>query len=134
MSSRNASTLGQTRERIIILLVALSVPLIVQFFLYILANAAGATSLPVVGYGISACAAAACTANGVERDMAPGRPDPPDGAADAAQHGAPLHRRDSDGHRGDKAGRKPARDKGGLGEIEGERSSLSPSFIRQNGS
>ena len=59
MSSRNASTLGQTRERIIILLVALSVPLIVQFFLYILANAAGATSLPVVGYGISACAAAA---------------------------------------------------------------------------
>jgi hypothetical protein len=59
MSSRNASTLGQTRERIIILLVALSVPLIVQFFLYILANKAGATSLPVVGYGISACAAAA---------------------------------------------------------------------------
>jgi hypothetical protein len=49
MSSRNASTLGQTRERIIILLVALSVPLIVQFFLYILASAAGATSLPVVG-------------------------------------------------------------------------------------
>ena len=72
MSSRNASTLGQTRERIIILLVALSVPLIVQFFLYILANAAGATSLPVVGYGISACAAAACTANGVSAIWLPG--------------------------------------------------------------
>jgi hypothetical protein len=74
MSSRNASTLGQTRERIIILLVALSVPLIVQFFLYILANAAGATSLPVVGYGISACAAAACTANGVSAIWLPGGP------------------------------------------------------------
>ena len=74
MSSRNASTLGQTRERIIILLVALSVPLIVQFFLYILANAAGATSLPVVGYGISACAAAACTANGVSAMWLPGGP------------------------------------------------------------
>jgi hypothetical protein len=64
MSSRNASTLGQTRERIIILLVALAVPLIVQFFLYILASAAGATSLPVVGYGIAACAAATCKAKG----------------------------------------------------------------------
>jgi hypothetical protein len=74
MSSRNTSTLGQTRERIIILLVALSVPLIVQFFLYILANAAGATSLPVVGYGISACAAAACTANGVSAIWLPGGP------------------------------------------------------------
>ncbi len=74
MSSRNASTLGQTRERIIILLVALSVPLIVQFFLYILASAAGATSLPVVGYGISACAAAACTANGVSAMWLPGGP------------------------------------------------------------
>jgi len=74
MSSRNASTLGQTRERIIILLVALSVPLIVQFFLYILANAAGATSLPVVGYGISACAAPACTANGVSAIWLPGGP------------------------------------------------------------
>ena len=74
MSSRNASTLGQTRERIIILLVALSVPLIVQFFLYILANAAGATSLPVVGYGISACAEAACTANGVSAIWLPGGP------------------------------------------------------------
>jgi hypothetical protein len=74
MSSRNASTLGQTRERIIILLVALSVPLIVQFFLYILASAAGATSLPVVGYGISACAAAACTANGVSAIWLPGGP------------------------------------------------------------
>ena len=74
MSSRNASTLGQPRERIIILLVALSVPLIVQFFLYILANAAGATSLPVVGYGISACAAAACTANGVSAIWLPGGP------------------------------------------------------------
>jgi hypothetical protein len=72
MSSRNASTLGQTRERIIILLVALSVPLIVQFFLYILASATGATSLPVVGYGISACAAAACTANGVSATWLPG--------------------------------------------------------------
>jgi hypothetical protein len=74
MSSRNATTLGQTRERIIILLVALSVPLIVQFFLYILASAAGATSLPVVGYGISACAAAACTANGVSAIWLPGGP------------------------------------------------------------
>ena len=74
MSSRNASTLGQTRERIIILLVALSVPLIVQFFLYILASAAGATSIPVVGYGISACAAAACTANGVSAIWLPGGP------------------------------------------------------------
>ena len=74
MSSRNASTLGQTRERIIILLVALSVPLIVQFFLYILASATGATSLPVVGYGISACAAAACTANGVSAIWLPGGP------------------------------------------------------------
>ena len=55
MSNRSANTLGQTRERIIILLVALSVPLIVQFFVYILANAAGAASLPVVGYGIAAC-------------------------------------------------------------------------------
>jgi hypothetical protein len=74
MSSRNASTLGQTRERIIILLVALSVPLIVQFFLYILASAAGATSLPVVGYGIGACSAAACTANGVSAIWLPGGP------------------------------------------------------------
>ena len=74
MSNRSANTLGQTRERIIILLVALSVPLIVQFFLYILANAAGATSLPVVGYGISACAAAACTANGVSAIWLPGGP------------------------------------------------------------
>lgn len=74
MSSRNASTLGQTRERIIILLVALSVPLIVQFFLHIFASAAGATSLPVVGYGISACAAAACTANGVSAIWLPGGP------------------------------------------------------------
>ena len=74
MSSRNASTLGQTRERIIILLVALSVPLIVQFFLYILANAAGATSLPVVGYGIAACSDVACTANGVSALWLPGGP------------------------------------------------------------
>jgi hypothetical protein len=74
MSSRNATTLGQTRERIIILLVALSVPLIVQFFLYILANAAGATSLPVVGYGIAACSAVACTANGVSALWLPGGP------------------------------------------------------------
>jgi hypothetical protein len=74
MSSRNASTLGQTRERIIILLVALSVPLIVQFFLYILASAAGATSLPVVGYGIAACPLAACTANGVSAFWLPGGP------------------------------------------------------------
>jgi hypothetical protein len=43
MSSRSAATLGQTRELIIILLVALSVPLIVQFFVYILASATGAT-------------------------------------------------------------------------------------------
>jgi hypothetical protein len=77
MSSRNASTLGQTRERIIILLVALSVPLIVQFFLYILASAAGATSLPVVGYGIGACSAAACTANGVSAIWLPGGPTHP---------------------------------------------------------
>ena len=74
MSSRNANTLGQTRERIIILLVALSVPLIVQFFLYILASAAGAADLPTVGYGISACAAAACTANGVSALWLPGGP------------------------------------------------------------
>jgi hypothetical protein len=74
MSSRNATTLGQTRERIIILLVALSVPLIVQFFLYILANAAGATNLPVVGYGIAACSAVACTANGVSALWLPGGP------------------------------------------------------------
>ena len=52
----------------------MSVPLIVQFFLYILASAAGATSLPVVGYGISACAAAACTANGVSAIWLPGGP------------------------------------------------------------
>ncbi len=65
MSSRSANTLGQTRERIIILLVAFSVSLIVQFFIYILTSAAGATSLPVVEYGIAACSAAACTANGV---------------------------------------------------------------------
>jgi len=59
------NTLGQTPEQIIILLVALSVPLIVQFFLYILASATGASSLPVAGYGIAACSAAACTADGV---------------------------------------------------------------------
>src|SRR5579864_2012664 len=92
MSSRSAATLGQTRERIIILLVALSVPLIVQFFVYILASATGATSLPVVGYGIAACADTACTANGVKLPLASGRPDTPDGAAHRAQHGAPLHR------------------------------------------
>jgi hypothetical protein len=74
MSSRNATTLGQTRERIIILLVALSVPLIVQFFLYILANAAGAVELPVVGYGIAACSTVACTANGVSALWLPGGP------------------------------------------------------------
>src|ERR1022692_2194049 len=74
MSSRSAATLGQTRERIIILLVALSVPLIVQFFVYILGSATGAAALPVVGYGISACAAAACTANGVSALSLPGSP------------------------------------------------------------
>ena len=74
MSSRSAATLGQTRERIIILLVALSVPPIVQFFVYILASAAGAVSLPVVGYGIAACAAAACTASGVSALWLPGGP------------------------------------------------------------
>ena len=74
MSSRSAATLGQTRERIIILLVALSVPPIVQFFIYILASAAGAVSLPVVGYGIAACAAAACTASGVSALWLPSGP------------------------------------------------------------
>ena len=74
MSSRSAATLGQTRERIIILLVALSVPPIVQFFIYILASAAGAISLPVVGYGIAACAAAACTASGVSALWLPDGP------------------------------------------------------------
>src|SRR6266480_7697271 len=74
MSSRSASTLGQTRERIIILLVALSVPIIVQFFVYTLASATGATELPVVGYGITACATAACTANGVSALWLPGGP------------------------------------------------------------
>jgi len=38
MSSRSAATLGQTRERVIILLVALSVLLIVQFFVYMLGS------------------------------------------------------------------------------------------------
>ena len=64
----------QKRERIIILLVALSVPPIVQFFIYILASAAGAVSLPVVGYGIAACAAASCTASGVSALWLPGGP------------------------------------------------------------
>ena len=49
MSSRSANTLGQTRERLVILLVALSVRLIAQFFIYSLANVTGATALPVVG-------------------------------------------------------------------------------------
>ena len=74
MSSRSAATLGQTRERIIILLVALAVPLIVQFFIYILASATGAADLPVVGYGIAACSAAACTASGVSALWLPGGP------------------------------------------------------------
>ena len=110
MSSRSANTLGQTRERIIILLVALSVPLIVQFFLYILASAAGAADLPTVGYGISARAAAACTANGSQRAVASRRTNAPDRASLPPQHGASLHRGDSSGDRGDKAGRQPAHD------------------------
>ena len=45
MSSRNATSLGLTRERIIILLVAISVPLIVQFLIKGIGERAGATMI-----------------------------------------------------------------------------------------
>src|ERR1700680_3283382 len=77
MSHQSASHLAQTRERIIILLMALSAPLIVQFFLYLIAASAGAASLPAVGYGISACAAAACTAGGISSFWLPAGPSLP---------------------------------------------------------
>ena len=77
MSNRSASSLAQMRERVIVLLVALAAPLVVQFFLFLIASSAGAASLPTVTYGISACSALACTANGISSFWLPSGPSLP---------------------------------------------------------
>ena len=108
---------------------ALSVPLIVQFFVYILASAAGSHLPARRGIRHSGLLSGRVHGERRERPLAARRPDAPDGAADRAEHGAPLHRRDSDRDRGDKAGREPARDEGGLGQDIGEERASLPLLL-----
>ena len=71
------STLSHFRERLIALALAGLVPVIISFLIYVIGTATGATSAPVVGYGIAACAAAPCVANGVSSLWLPAGPSEP---------------------------------------------------------